>query len=150
MTIASYDPGRGQRRLSWILISCFSFLFGLLGVLSVAEMPGMQGFPILAICVGLLALVLHQYLTRTLYCIELTDADVRWRNLIHRDARPLSQVRSIRYSRMQVSRGVPQQTVTVKFAGRRPLRFVAQEPGMAQFAAAVHASAPHVSIEPPA
>lgn len=145
----SYDPGAGQRRLSWFLTVFFSLFFGLFGILSVIELPGAQGAPFLAVSAGIVVLFARQHLTGTLYFIELTETDLRWRSLIRGSMRPLSRVRCIRYSTMQTSRGVPQQTITVKFTDRRPLRFVAQEPGFAEFAVAVHAAAPHITVESP-
>lgn len=87
--------------------------------------------------------------TQIVWLVELTESEFRWRYLLRGGAAPLSDVRSIRYAKTQTSKGGTAETATVEFTSRKPLKFAASQPGLAEFTARVREMAPEVTVELP-
>jgi hypothetical protein len=147
MTIASYAAAR-RGLLLWLV---FSFTSGsiILGLVQLLVLSGgVLGAIRLVFFLGMGAGYAYFSGFRTICLVELTNTELRWRSPLRGRAVALSEVRSIRYAKVETRRG-SQSVATVEFTGRRPVRFVAAKPGLADFMASVHAAAPHVTVEPP-
>ena len=86
--------------------------------------------------------------------VELTPVELRWRHALRGGGvAPLGDVRSIRCSKVSRREGtIHMATVdiaTVEFTSRRPLKFGASSPGLTEFLAKIHDTAPQVTVEPP-
>ena len=78
----------------------------------------------------------------------LTPTELRWRYALRSGAAPLSDVQSIRCSKVS-RRGGTVDVATVEFTGRGRLKFLGRTPGLAEFQAKIHDTAPQVSVESP-
>jgi hypothetical protein len=85
---------------------------------------------------------------RQICLVQLTPAELRWRHALRGGVAPLSDVRSIRCSKVS-RRGGTVDVATVEFASRGPLKFLASKPGLTEFLATLHDTVPQVIVEPP-
>jgi hypothetical protein len=83
-----------------------------------------------------------------IYLVELTPVELRWRQALRGGAAPLGDVQSIRCAEVS-RRGVTVDVATVEFTSRRPLKFGAITPGLTEFLAKIHDTAPQVTVKPP-
>jgi hypothetical protein len=83
-----------------------------------------------------------------IYLVELTPVELRWRHALRGGTAPLGDVQSIRCSKVS-RRGVTVDVATVEFTSRRPLKFGATTPGLTEFLAKIHDTAPQVTVQPP-
>ena len=98
--------------------------------------------------VGVSAFYAYYFGFRHVYLVELTPVELRWRHALRGGVAPLGDVRSVRRSEVLGRRGTVE-VATVEFTSRAPLKFPASAPGLAEFLASLHATAPQVAIEPP-
>ena len=94
------------------------------------------------------AFYLYYFGLQQICLVELTPTELRWRYALRSGAAPLRDVQSIRCSKVS-RRGSTVDVATVEFTGRGPLKFLGSTPGLAEFLAKIHDTAPQVSVESP-
>jgi len=114
-------------------------------VLHIAQAP--QGAVLFALFMGIGAVNTYVFGFDRIYLVELTPVELRWRQALHGGVAPLSDVRSVHFSKIS-RRGRAFEVATVEFASRRKLKFPATKPGLAEFLAKLHETAPQVTVEP--
>jgi hypothetical protein len=85
---------------------------------------------------------------RQICLVELTPTELRLRYALRTSSAPLSDVQSIRCSKVS-SRGGTVDVATVEFTGRGPVKFRGRTPGLAEFLATIRDTAPQVTVESP-
>jgi hypothetical protein len=98
--------------------------------------------------VGIGAFFAYYFGFHEIYLVELTPVELRWRHALRGGAAPLGDVQSIRCSKVS-RRGVTVDVATVEFTSRQPLKFGASAPGLTEFLAKIHGTAPQVTVKPP-
>ena len=99
--------------------------------------------------VGIGTFFAYRFGFHEIYLVELTPVELRWRQALRGGAAPLGDVQSIRCSKVSRTRGVTVDVATVEFTSRRPLKFEATTPGLTEFLAKIHDTAPQVTVKPP-
>jgi len=148
MVIASYAA---SRRIVLLLMAALSpvvvLVSGVIDLLTTPQGP-MRGV-LLVVFVGIGAFFAYRFGFREIYLVELTPVELRWRQALRGGAAPLGDVQSIRCSKVSRTRGVTVDVATVEFTSRRPLKFEATTPGLTEFLAKIHDTAPQVTVQPP-
>ena len=152
MVIASYAA---SRRVVLLLMAALSpvvvLVSGVIDLLTTPQGP-MRGV-LLVVFVGIGAFFAYRFGFREIYLVELTPVELRWRQALRGGAAPLGDVQSIRCSKVSRREGtIHMATVdmaTVEFTSRRPLKFGASSPGLTEFLAKIHDTAPQVTVKPP-
>jgi hypothetical protein len=148
MVIASYAA---ERRVVLLRMAALSpvivLVSGVIDLLTTAQGP-IRGVLFVAF-VGIGTFFAYYFGFHQIYLVELTPVELRWRQALRGGAAPLGDVQSIRCSK-DSRRGVTEVDVaTVEFTSRRPLKFGATAPGLTEFLAKVHDTAPKVAVKPP-
>jgi hypothetical protein len=149
MVIASYAASKRVVLLRMAALSPVVVLVA--GVIDLL-LTGSQGLirgVLFVVFVGIGAFFAYNYGFRQIYLVELTPVELRWRQALRGGAAPLGDVQSIRCSRVPRTHGVTVEVATVEFTSRRPLKFEASAPGVREFLAKVHDTAPQVTVQPP-
>ena len=148
MVIASYAA---SRRVVLLLMAALSpvvvLVSGVIDLLTTTQGP-MRGVLFVAF-VGIGTFFAYYFGFHEIYLVELTPAELRWRQALRGGAAPLGDVQSIRCSKVSRTRGVTVDVATVEFTSRRPLKFEATAPGLTEFLAKIHDTAPQVTVKPP-
>jgi hypothetical protein len=148
MVIASYAA---SRRVVLLLMAALSpvvvLVSGVIDLLTTPQGP-IRGV-LLVVFVGIGAFFAYRFGFREIYLVELTPVELRWRQALRGGAAPVGDVQSIRCSKVSRTRDIIIDVATVEFTSRRPLKFQATAPGLTEFLAKVHDTAPQVTIKPP-
>jgi hypothetical protein len=148
MVIASYAASRRVVLLRMAALSPVVVLVaGVIDLLTTTQGP-MRGVLLVAF-VGIGAFFAYRFGFHEIYLVELTPVELRWRQALRGGAAPLGDVQSIRCSKVSRTRGVTVDVATVEFTSRRPLKFEATAPGLTEFLAKIHDTAPQVTVKPP-
>jgi hypothetical protein len=148
MVIASYAASRRVVLLRMAALSPVVVLVsGVIDLLTTTQGP-MRGV-LFVVFVGIGAFFAYYYGFHEIYLVELTPVELRWRQALRGGAAPLGDVQSIRCSKVSRTRGVTVDVATVEFTSRRPLKFGATTPGLTEFLAKIHDTAPQVTVQPP-
>jgi hypothetical protein len=118
------------------------------GLIDLLTMRGLTGAVLFAAVLGIGAFYAYYFGFHQVYLVELTPVELRWRRVLRDGAAPLGDVRSIRCAKVS-RRGGTVDVATVEFTSRRPLKFGATTPGLTEFLAKVHDTAPQVTVAPP-
>jgi hypothetical protein len=148
MVIASYAASKRVVLLRMAALSPVVVLVA--GVIDLL-LTGSQGLirgVLFVVFVGIGAFFAYNHGFRQIYLVELTPVELRWRRVLRDGAAPLGDVRSIRCAKVS-RRGGTVDVATVEFTSRRPLKFGATTPGLTEFLAKVHDTAPQVTVAPP-
>jgi hypothetical protein len=148
MVIASYAASRRVVLLRMAALSPVVVLVsGVIDLLTTTQGP-VRGELFVAF-VGIGAFFAYRFGFHEIYLVELTPVELRWRQALRGGAAPLGDVQSIRCSKVSRTRGVTVDVATVEFTSRRPLKFGATTPGLTEFLAKIHDTAPQVTVQPP-
>ncbi len=148
MVIASYAATRRVVLLGLMALSSVVVLVsGVIDLLTTTQGP-MRGVLFVALA-GIGACFAYRFGFHEIYLVELTPVELRWRQALRGGAAPLGDVQSIRCSKVSRTRGVTVDVATVEFTSRRPLKFEATTPGLTEFLAKIHDTAPQVTVQPP-
>lgn len=148
MVIASYAASRRVVLLRMAALSPVVVLVsGVIDLLTTMQGP-MRGV-LFIVFVGIGAFFAYDYGFRQIYLVELTPVELRWRQALRGGAAPLGEVQSIRCSKVSRTHRVTVDVATVEFTSRRPLKFGATTPGVTEFLAKIHDTAPQVTVQPP-
>ena len=146
MVIASYTAGR---RGLLLYLAAAGLVGGLvIGLIMLLSMEGAGGAVLFVVFMGIGAFYGYYFGFRQVCRVELTPVELRWRHVLRGGVAPLSDVRSIRCSKVS-RRGGAVDVATVEFTGRGPLKFPASTPGLTEFLTKLHDTAPQVTVEPP-
>jgi hypothetical protein len=146
MVIASYAASRRRMLLSLAALIPVGAL--VIGLADLRTTRGAVGEGFFAFAVGLAALYAYYFGFHKICLVELTPAELRWRQALRGGAAPLGDVQSIRWSKHSRRGASPVDVATVEFTSRRPLQIWAHGPGLTEFLAKVHDTAPQVTVEP--
>ncbi len=145
MVIASYAASRRVVLLRLTALSPVVVLVsGLIGHLALRDPPVIS-----VAFVGIAAFSAYYFGFHQVYLVELTPMELRWRHALRGGAAPLGGVQSIRCSKVSRRGEGTVDVATVEFTSRRPLKFGASAPGLTEFLAKVHDTAPQVTVKPP-
>ena len=148
MVIASYAA---SRRVVLLLMAALSpvvvLVSGVIDLLTTTQ--GLMRGVFFVAFVGIGTFFAYYFGFHEIYLVELTPAELRWRQALRGGAAPLGDVQSIRCSKVSRTRGVTVDVATVEFTSRRPLKFEATTPGLTEFLAKIHDTAPQVTVKPP-
>jgi hypothetical protein len=148
MVIASYAASRRVVLLRMAALSPVVVLVsGVIDLLTTTQGP-VRGELFVAF-VGIGAFFAYRFGFHEIYLVELTPVELRWRQALRGGAAPLGDVQSIRCSKVSRTHGVTVDVATVEFTSRRPLKFGATTPGLTEFLAKIHDTAPQVTVQPP-
>ena len=146
MVIASYAA---SRRVVLLGVAVLSSVVALVcGLIDLLTTRGLTGAVLFAALLGIGAFYAYYFGFHQVYLVELTPVELRWRHALRGGAAPLGDVQSIRCSKVS-RRGVTVDVATVEFTGRGRLKFLGRTPGLAEFLAKIHDTAPQVSVESP-
>ena len=146
MVIASYAA---SRRVVLLGVAVLSSVVALVcGLIDLLTTRGLTGAVLFAALLGIGAFYAYYFGFHQVYLVELTPVELRWRHALRGGAAPLGDVQSIRCSKLS-RRGVTVDVATVEFTSRRPLKFEATTPGLTEFLAKIHDTAPQVTVKPP-
>ena len=145
MVIASYAA---SRRGLLLYLTAAPPVGGLVVGLIVLATRGAEGAVSFVVCMGIGAFYAYYFGFRQVCLVELTPVELRWRYALRGGVAPLGDVRSIRCSKVS-RRGGTVDVATVEFTSRGPLKFPASTPGLTEFLAKLHDTAPQVTVEPP-
>lgn len=148
MVIASYVPM--NRRLLLYIIGATTMGLAICLFIAFFVLEDFRGLFLLIAAPIIWAMNLGYFGFGPVCAVELTESELRWRHLLRGGAAPLSDVRSIRYAKTQTSKGGTAETATVEFTSRKPLKFAASQPGLAEFTDRVREMAPDVTVALPA
>jgi hypothetical protein len=149
MVIASYAA---SRRVVLLRMAALSPVVVLVSGLIDFRLTATQGLPrevLFVAFVGIGTFYAYYFAFHQICLVELTPVELRWRQALRGGAAPLGAVQSIRCSKDSRTRGVTVDVATVEFTSRRPLKFGASAPGLTEFLAKIHDTAPQVTVEPP-
>ena len=146
MVITSYAASRRVVLLGVAVLSTVAAL--VCGLIDLLTMRGLTGAVLFAAVLGIGAFYAYYFGFHQVYLVELTPVELRWRRVLRDGAAPLGDVRSIRCAKVS-RRGGTVDVATVEFTSRRPLKFGATAPGLTEFLAKVHDTAPQVTVAPP-
>ena len=147
MVIASYAASRRVVLLRLAALSPVVVLVsGLIDLLATTQGPMRE--VLFVAFVGIGTFYAYYFGFHQIYLVELTPVELRWRHALRGGAAPLGDVQSIRCSKLS-RRGVTVDVATVEFTSRRPLKFGATTPGLTEFLAKIHDTAPQVTVKPP-
>ena len=146
MVITSYAASRRVVLLGVAVLSTVAALVS--GLIDLLTMRGLTGAVLFAAVLGIGAFYAYYFGFHQVYLVELTPVELRWRRVLRDGAAPLGDVRSIRCAKVS-RRGGTVDVATVEFTSRRPLKFGATTPGLTEFLAKVHDTAPQVTVAPP-
>jgi hypothetical protein len=147
MVIASYAASRRGLLLYLAAVGpAGGLVIGLIALLLTTR--GAAGAVLFVAFMGMGAFQAYYFGFRQICLVQLTPAELRWRHALRGGVAPLSDVRSIRCSKVS-GRGGPVDMATVEFTSRGPLKFLASKPGLTEFLATLHDTAPQVTVEPP-
>ena len=146
MVITSYAASRRVVLLGVAVLSTVAAL--VCGLIDLLTMRGLTGAVLFAAVLGIGAFYAYYFGFHQVYLVELTPVELRWRRVLRDGAAPLGDVRSIRCAKVS-RRGGTVDVATVEFTSRRPLKFGATTPGLTEFLAKVHDTAPQVTVAPP-
>ena len=148
MVIASYAASRRVVLLRLAALSPVVVLVsGLIDLLTTMQGPMRE--VLFVAFVGIGTFYAYYFGFHQIYLVELTPVELRWRQALRGGAAPLGDVQSIRCSKVSRTRGVTVDVATVEFTSRRPLKFGATTPGLTEFSAKIHDTAPQVTVKPP-
>jgi hypothetical protein len=146
MVIASYAA---SRRGLLLYLAAAGPTGGLVaGLIVLLRTRGSVGAILFVVFMGIGAFYTYYFGFRVIFLVELTSVELRWRYALRGGVAPLSDVRSIRFSKVS-RRGGKVDVATVEFTSRGPLKFPASTPGLTEFLAKLHDTAPQVTVEPP-
>jgi hypothetical protein len=145
MVIASYAASRRGLLLYMAASGTAGLVVGLIELLT---RRGAAGAALFVFVMGGGMFNAYYFGFRQIYLVELTSVELRWRHALRGGVAPLSDVRSIRCSKVS-RRGGASGMATMEFASRGPLKFPARKPGLTEFLAKLHDTAPQVTVEPP-
>jgi hypothetical protein len=146
MVIASYAASR--RGLLLYLASSGPVGGVVIGLIALfITTRGAAGAVLFVAFMGMGASYTYYFGFRQICLVELTPVELRWRYALRGGVAPLGDVRSIRCSKVS-RRGGTSDVATVEFASRGPLKFPASKPGLTEFLATLHDTAPQVTVEP--
>jgi hypothetical protein len=144
MVIASYDV---VRRGLLLYLASAGVVGGLaVGLFALLAVKDPVFFAVAVFAIG--AFQCYHFGFRQISRVELVPGTLRWRRAVGGGEVPLGDVSSIRCAKVP-RRGRAVDVVTVEFARRRPLKFNAVKPGLAEFLCAVHDANPQVTLEAP-
>ena len=146
MVIASYAASR--RGLLLYLAAAPPVCGLVIGLIVLLATRGAQGAVPFVLLVGAGTFYAYYFGFRQVCLVELTPVELRWRYALRGGVAPLGDVRSIHCSKVS-RRGGTVDVATVEFASRGPLKFPAGSPGLTEFLAKLHDTAPQVALEPP-
>jgi hypothetical protein len=146
MVIASYAAARRALLLRAAVLSPVGGL--VYGLIELLIRPGGLGAVFFVALVGIGAFYAYYFGFHKICLVELTPVELRWRHALGGGVAPLGDVQSIRCSKVS-RRGGTVDIATVEFTSRRPLKFGASTPGLTEFLAKIHDTAPQVTVEPP-
>ena len=147
MVITSYAASRRVVLLGVAVLSTVAAL--VCGLIDLLTMRGLTGAVLFAAVLGIGAFYAYYFGFHQVYLVELTPVELRWRQALRGGAAPLGDVQSIRCSKVSRTRDIIIDVATVEFTSRRPLKFQATAPGLTEFLAKVHDTAPQVTVAPP-
>jgi hypothetical protein len=146
MVIASYAA---SRRGLLLYMAAAGPIGGLVsGLIVLLRTHGTAGAVFFVVLMGMGLSYAYYFGFRQIYLVELTSVELRWRHALRGGVTPLSDVRSIRCSKVS-RRGGAVDVATVEFTNRGPLKFQASAPGLTEFLAKLHDIAPQVTVESP-
>jgi hypothetical protein len=146
MVIASYAA---SRRGLLLYLAASGPVGGLVfGLIVLFAMGGAEGTVLFVAFLAIGVFNLYYFGFRQTYLVELTPTELRWRQVLRGGTAALGDVRSIRCSKVS-RRGGTVDTATVEFTGRGPLKFLGVTPGLTEFLAKIHDTAPQVTVESP-
>ena len=146
MVIASYAA---SRRVVLLGVAVLSSVVALVcGLIDLLTTRGPVGAVLFVALLGIGTFYAYYFGFHQVYLVELTPVELRWRHALRGGAAPLGDVQSIRCSKVS-RRGVTVDVATVEFTSRRPLKFGATTPGLTEFLAKIHDTAPQVTVKPP-
>jgi hypothetical protein len=143
MVIASYAASRSGLLLYLAVAPPVGGL--VIGLIVFLATRGVVPFVLL---VGVGAFYAYYFGFRQVCLVELTPTELRWRYALRGGVAPLGDVRSIHCSKVS-RRGGTVDMVTVEFTSRGPMKFLGNTPGLTEFLAKLHDTAPQVAVEPP-
>jgi hypothetical protein len=146
MVITSYAASRRGLLLYLAVIGPVGGL--VVGLIVLFAMGGTEGAVLFAVFLAIGAFYPYYFGFRQVCLVELIPTELRWRYALRSGAAPLSDVQSIRCSKVS-RRGGTVDVATVEFTGRGRLKFLGRTPGLAEFLAKIHDTAPQVSVESP-
>jgi hypothetical protein len=146
MVIASYAASK--RGLLLYLAASGPVGGVVFGLFALFVLRGAQGAVFLVVFLAIGMFNLYYFGFRQTYLVELTPAELRWRQVLRGGKAALADVQSIRCSKVS-RRGGTVDLATVEFTGRRPLKFLGVTPGLAEFLAKIQETAPQVTVEAP-
>jgi hypothetical protein len=146
MVIASYAA---SRRGLLLYLAAVGPVGGLVtGLIVLVTIRGAAGAVLFVAFLAMGAFYTYYFGFRQVCLVELTPVELRWRYALRGGVAPLGDARSIRCSKVS-RRGGTVDMATVEFTSRGPLKFLASTPGLAEFLATIHDTAPQVTVEPP-
>ena len=143
--IASYAMSR--RSLLLYLASTGPVGGVVFGLFALHIVQGPEGAIFFVLFMGIGAINTYVFGFHQIWLVELTPVELRWRQALHGGVAPLSDVRSIHFSKVS-RRGRIIDVATVEFGSRRKLKFLATGPGLTEFLAKLRETAPQVTVEP--
>lgn len=146
MVIASYAASRRGLLLYLATIGPVGGL--VIGLIVLFAMGGAEGAVLFVVFLAIGAFYPYYFGFRQICLVELTPTELRWRYALRSGSAPLSDVQSIRCSKVS-RRGSTVDVATVEFSGRGPRKFLGRTPGLAEFLATIHDTAPQVTVESP-
>ena len=146
MVITSYAASRRVVLLGVAVLSTVAALVS--GLIDLLTMRGLTGAVLFVALLGIGTFYAYYFGFHQVYLVELTPVELRWRHALRDGAAPLGDVQSIRCAKVSSSRRTVD-VATVEFTSRRPLKFGATAPGLTEFLAKVHDTAPQVTVAPP-
>ena len=147
MVIASYVA---SRRGLLLYLAAVGPVGGLvIGLFVLLTLRGAAGAVLFVVFLAIGAFYTYYFGFRQICLVELTPTELRWRYALRDGMAPLGDVRSIRCSQV-ARRDSTVEVATVEFASRGPVKFLARTPGLTEFLAKIHDTAPQVTVEPAA
>jgi hypothetical protein len=143
MVIASYAASRRGQLLYLAAYGPVGVL--VIGLVALLTTPGAEDAVPFVLVMGIGMFNTYYFGFRQICLVQLTPVELRWRHALRSGVAPLSDVRSIRCSKVSRRRGM----ATVEFTSRGPLKFPASKPGLTEFLAKLHDTAPQVTVESP-
>ena len=147
MVITSYAASRRVVLLGVAVLSTVAALVS--GLIDLLTMRGLTGAVLFVALLGIGTFYAYYFGFHQVYLVELTPVELRWRHALRDGAAPLGDVQSIRCSKVSRTRDIIIDVATVEFTSRRPLKFQATAPGLTEFLAKIHDTAPQVTVKPP-
>jgi hypothetical protein len=136
-----------SRNETWAAVIFLALPFLIAGIAPLLQLPGVEGAPFVVFAAGW-AWFSYMMLTRAIWRLELTAAELRWRAPVRGGVIPLSQVTSVQWKFRGRKGSIEKWVVLIEADDRKPLRIMAH-PRLVAFTDDVKTAAPHVKVKFP-